>query len=109
MGSNATLNIRLPEELKERGMEVLARQRISVSDAVRQLFCELERSQKLPEFMQSSRIEEAAQEKRRLLREMTGTERKPPDALYPPIESKGHDWKGDWRNHLLEKHGERSL
>lgn len=44
MSATATLNIRLPEELKEHGMQVLARQHISVSEAVRQLFCELERS-----------------------------------------------------------------
>ena len=51
MSATATLNIRLPEELKEHGMQVLARQHISVSEAVQQLFCELSAASKFRSFL----------------------------------------------------------
>ena len=70
MSATATLNIRLPEELKEHGMQVLARQHISVSEAVRQLFCELERSQQVPEFLADASPRDDIQGKRQLLRTM---------------------------------------
>lgn len=66
MSATATLNIRLPEELKEHGMQVLARQHISVSEAVRQLFCELERSQQVPEFLADASPRDDIQGKRQL-------------------------------------------
>ena len=48
MAQLATLNIRLPETLKQHGYEVLRKAGVSPSDAVRQLFEYLEREQKLP-------------------------------------------------------------
>lgn len=104
MGATATLNIRLPEELKEHGMQVLARQHVSVSEAVRQLFCELERSQQLPDFLTSESAASTVESRRALLRTMTGAARPAPDSLVPPIEPAGHDWKEDWHRHLLEKY-----
>lgn len=103
MTATATLNVRIPEDLKDHGMQVLSRQHISVSDAVRQLFSELERSQRVPDFIAEARGETAAQEKRELLRAMTASRRKPQD-LEPPIEPHGHDWREDWHAHLLEKY-----
>ena len=85
MSATATLNIRLPEELKEHGMQVLARQHISVSEAVRQLFCELERSQQVPEFLADASPRDDIQGKRQLLRTMVRASRPTPDALEPPI------------------------
>lgn len=104
MGATATLNIRLPEELKEHGMQVLAKQHISVSEAVRQLFCELESSQQVPDFLADAYPRDDIRGKRQLLRTMVGASRPAPDALEPPITPKGHDWREDWREHLLEKH-----
>lgn len=105
MGATATLNIRLPEELKEHAMQVLAKQRISVSEAVRQFFCEMERSQEVPSFIGEGTMEATIQERRQLLRSMTSATRKAPQDLEPPIEPQGHDWREDWRAHLLEKSG----
>lgn len=105
MGATATLNIRLPEELKEHGKQVLAKRHISVSEAVRQLFCELERSQQVPDFLTGASAGNDIRERRELLRAMVGTTRPAPETLEPPISSAGHDWRGDWHEHLLEKHG----
>lgn len=104
MGATATLNIRLPEELKEHGMQVLSRRHISVSEAVRQLFFELERSQTVPDFIAETAEADANQEKRQLLRAMTSVSRRAPETLEPPAEPHGHDWREDWHAHLLEKH-----
>lgn len=105
MGATATLNIRLPEELKEHGTQVLAKRHISVSEAVRQLFCELERSQQVPDFLADAAPRDDIQGKRKLLRTMVGASRPTPDSLEPPIAPKDHDWHEDWHEHLLEKHG----
>lgn len=104
MSATATLNIRLPEELKEHGMQVLARQNMSISEVVRQLFCELERSQQLPDFLMQGSASGAAESRRKLLRTMVGSRRPAPRALVPPIEPEGHDWREDWRRHLLESY-----
>lgn len=106
MGATATLNVRLPEELKERGMQVLARQHVSVSEAVRQLFCELERSQQVPDFLAQESAASTVEGRRALLRAMTGVARPAPQALVPPIEPAGHDWREDWRLHLLDGYEE---
>ncbi len=105
MGATATLNIRLPEDLKDHGIQVLAKRNISVSEAVRQLFCELERSQQVPDFLEQAGNGSTVEERRELLQTMISAPRKTLDALDPPIEPKGHDWKADWHRHLLEKYG----
>ncbi len=62
----ATLNVRLPEELKERGLQVLEREGVSVSDLVRDLFGYLEENQELPDFaVDSKRMKKADVERRR--------------------------------------------
>lgn len=75
MAATATLNIRLPEDLKEHGMQVLEREGVSVSDLVRDLFRELEETQELPEFAQKRREgskQESIALKRASLRDMVG-------------------------------------
>lgn len=104
MGATATLNIRLPEELKERGIQVLTHNHVSISEAVRRLFLELERSQQLPDCLMEKGTTEVVEEKRQLLRAMTGCVRPTPANLEPPIPSKGHDWQEDWHAHVLEKY-----
>ncbi|MFQ8869067.1 MAG: type II toxin-antitoxin system RelB/DinJ family antitoxin, partial [Eggerthella lenta] len=51
MAATATLNVRLPEDLKDRGAQVLRREGVSVSDAVRGLYEYMEKEQRLPEFI----------------------------------------------------------
>lgn len=48
---DATLNVRLPEDLKEHGMQVLDREGVSVTGLVRGLFAYLEQAQDIPEFL----------------------------------------------------------
>ena len=52
MAATATLNVRLPEDLKDRGAQVLRREGVSVSDAVRGLYEYMEKEQRLPEFIE---------------------------------------------------------
>ena len=104
MSATATLNIRLPEELKERGVQVLARQHISVSEAVRRLFLELERNQEVPDFLLEKSDQEKVDKKRQLLRAMVECVRAVPESLDSPIEASSHDWQQEWHEHLLEKY-----
>ncbi|MBR2790464.1 MAG: type II toxin-antitoxin system RelB/DinJ family antitoxin [Eggerthellaceae bacterium] len=71
MAQQGTLNIRLSESLKRHGCEVLDRQGISTSEAVRALFEYLEREQALPEQLFSP-PQPAADPRRALLRSMVG-------------------------------------
>ena len=93
MSATATLNIRLPEDLKEHGMQVLARENVSVSDLVRSLFQELEETQTLPEFaLRNKRAAEGEiRRKREVLRDMVGVlpaETSPEDARLQRLEYK---------------------
>ncbi len=74
MAGTATLNVRMPEHMKERGMQVLEREGVSVSEVVRDLFCELEATQELPSFVkQKSSLRNGADEGRRsAMRSMIG-------------------------------------
>lgn len=96
MPATATLNVRLSEDLKERGMQVLDREGVSVSDAVRELFCELEKEQTLPSFMKDKATLMAhaeIQRKRDALHSMVG-------AISVPTE---FDAREAWRAHLEAK------
>lgn len=53
MTASATLNVRIDRDLKARGDAVLLREGASVSDAVRELYRYLERSQELPPWMRN--------------------------------------------------------
>ena len=72
MAQLATLNIRLPETLKQHGYEVLRRSGVSPSDAVRQLFEYLEREQKLPADIFDSADDSSADHRRNLLKSLVG-------------------------------------
>ena len=66
MAATATLNVRMPEDLKRNGDIV------SVSDAVRGLYRFLESEQDVPAWVLCERREDAFGERRRLLREIAG-------------------------------------
>ena len=77
-------------------MQVLAREGVSVSDFVRDLFAEMEKTQKLPEFASAKKATEQQeiQRKRELLRSMVGIAPVPPD----------YDYREEWLKHLEWKH-----
>lgn len=72
--ATATLNVRLPEELKERGMQVLNREGISVSEIVRELFLYMEQNQKVPALLkeQSQSIQNETERRKDALRSLIG-------------------------------------
>ena len=99
MAAVATLNVRLPEDLKERGMQVLEREGVSVSELIRDLFRELEATQELPDFVRTREGERSATEaKRAALREFVRLGRAFED-VYTPV-----DPRDAYHEHLLWKH-----
>lgn len=98
MASDAVLNIRLPKSLKEHGNQVLSKNGISVSKAVRRLYEYMEREQALPDVLADDLDKDKSNDKRRLLREIAGVISVPPD----------FDAKQAYRDHLVEKY-EKSL
>lgn len=97
MGTVATINVRLPQDLKEHGMQVLDKTGMSVSDFVRRGFEYMEREQKIPEGLYASTDEEDVLTKRRLLlRQIAGSI----DASFPC------DAKADYHAHLDAKYRE---
>ena len=72
MAQVATLNIRLPETLKQHGYEVLRKSGVSTSDAVRQLFEYLEREQKLPADVFGTETPSPTDSRRVLLQSLVG-------------------------------------
>lgn len=73
MASSAVLNIRLPEDLKRHGNQVLERNGISTSEAVRKLYEYLEREQDIPEFMNDCSNTRQYENRRRALRTIVGS------------------------------------
>lgn len=72
MGATATLNVRLPKELKEHGSQVLDRNGLSVSDAVRGLYEYLQDNQCLPAFLEEASGGSLYERRRELARSMVG-------------------------------------
>ncbi len=79
MAPTATLNVRMPEDLKRNGDMVLARAGVSVSDAVRELYRLLEREQTVPAWLTEGRAEDAFEHRRQLLRSVAGAAAVPSD------------------------------
>ena len=72
MGTTATLNVRLPEELKKHGAQVLDRNGVSVSDAVRGLYEYLQKNQCLPAFLEKAEEKTVYEQRRELARSLVG-------------------------------------
>lgn len=99
MAAVATLNVRLPEDLKERGMQVLEREGVSASELIRDLFRELGETQQLPDFARVRACDRGeAEAKRAALREFVclGRSFEGNDAFDDP--------RNAYREHLLRKH-----
>ncbi len=75
----STLNIRLPQDLKSHGLQVLDRAGISTSEAVRDLFRLLEQEQDVPDWMTSGTSDDVFEERRHLLRKVAGIAGSNPD------------------------------
>ncbi|WP_139652116.1 type II toxin-antitoxin system RelB/DinJ family antitoxin [Raoultibacter phocaeensis] len=77
----ATLNVRMPEDLKRNGDRVLEREGVSVSDAVRGLYRYLEDEQKVPEWLieGTESKDDVFERRRRALRQLVGIVSLPPD------------------------------
>lgn len=88
----ATLNIRLPKELKQHGQQVLDREQVSTSDLIRSLYQYMEEHQEIPSFAKNSAS--ATEEKRRSLQSMAGRIAISEDA------------EAQWREHLGQKYGD---
>jgi DNA-damage-inducible protein J len=75
MMQNATINVRLPQDLKLRGDKVLLRENTSISDVVRAVYGYIAQEQKLPDFLKNPKKDEQqilVEQKRRLLQSMVG-------------------------------------
>lgn len=70
MASNAVLNVRLPEDLKKHGNQVLSRNGISVSQIIRDLYSYMEAEQDIPSFAKPSHKADKFENRRRLLKEI---------------------------------------
>ena len=73
--TTATINVRLPQNLKTGGEAVLEREGVSVSDAVRRLYEFLEKQQVIPECLKTENpgsLQNQIAEKRGLLRNLVG-------------------------------------
>lgn len=102
MGATATLNARLPETLKRHGTQVLERNGVSTTEAVRRLYEYLEREQDVPAWMRADG-QEARAAKRDALRGFVGSVRALPDRS-PDDPRSGDELMRDYRDHLVERH-----
>ena len=71
----ATINVRLPQSIKTDGEAVLAREGVSISQAVRNLYIYLGKQQKIPECIRgigASAPEDKIANKRNVLRTLVG-------------------------------------
>lgn len=96
MAVAGTINARLPEDLKRRGGQVLAREGVSTTQAVRCLYEYLEREQRVPEWMRgdAGACDEVSK-RREKLRSLVGVVDVP----------RGVDARQEYRDYLVEKHG----
>lgn len=79
MASNAVLNIRLPEELKKHGNQVLEREGVSVSQVVRDLYEFMSAEQDVPSFAKHGDAQSKYEKRRETLRKLQGKIRVPHD------------------------------
>jgi DNA-damage-inducible protein J len=73
--ADATINVRIPQSLKEGGEAVLEREGISVSEAIRRFYVFLEHRQKIPDCIRdkgTSSSSDLIAQKRALLKGLAG-------------------------------------
>lgn len=72
MAASATLNVRLPEPLKIHGTQVLEREGLGPSEAIRALYEYMEREQSVPECIKQTDTQDKYAARRKLIREFAG-------------------------------------
>lgn len=72
MAATATLNVRLPEPLKKHGSQVLEREGIGASEAIRALYEYMEREQAIPECIKGANDDDKYARRRALLKSFAG-------------------------------------
>lgn len=77
MLADATLNVRLNKDLKQRGDAVLAREGISTTRAVRMLYQYLDQNQEVPAWIKENDTEDTYELRRKNMRELVGIARGP--------------------------------
>lgn len=97
MAANAVLNIRLPEDLKRHGNQVLDKNNVSISQVVRDLYKYMETEQDIPSFAKPNEDSDKFERRRRLLETLDKSPNIPDDLDLKRI-------KGD---RLMKKYGER--
>lgn len=78
MSAEATLNVRLPCDLKQRGDAVLSREGVSASKAVRALYRYIDQEQQLPEWLNGGG-EDVYQKRREGIHRLVGVVSLPED------------------------------
>lgn len=101
MAATGTLNIRLDRNLKESGMQVLERNNVSVSEAVRRLFVSMAQTQELPECICTEGANSTVTNQRQAnFRFSVASFRELPNNP----ETEGLTSAEIWHQHLLEKY-----
>lgn len=99
MAATETINVRLPEDLKRQGTQVLKQNGISLSEAIRRMLEYLNQEQMVPEWMLAADASlNSVQVKRQKLRFLAGSCPVDPDV----------DAKEVYRAHLLEEHSPKA-
>jgi addiction module RelB/DinJ family antitoxin len=70
--ADATLNVRLNKDLKQRGDSVLAREGISTTHAVRMFYQYLDQNQEVPTWVKENNAEDTYELRRKRMRELVG-------------------------------------
>ena len=95
MGTAANINLRLPDSLKQHGNQVLERNGVSTTEAIRKLYEYLERNQDIPSWMKKEKPLTKYEKRRAIARKYAGAD----------FVSKDTDARAEYRDHLMERYG----
>ncbi|WP_350455355.1 type II toxin-antitoxin system RelB/DinJ family antitoxin [Slackia heliotrinireducens] len=98
MEAGTTINVRMPESLKQGGMQVLDRLNVSPTELVRSVYRYLQNEQSLPSCLDIAQDDDMTlyQRRRMLLRSVAGTLELPD----------GYDFDADKEARIMEKYGD---
>lgn len=78
MAADATLNVRMPQDLKERGESVFSREGVSTSKAVRGLYQYVDKLQRIPDWLREGE-DDVYETRRRGMKDLVGIVTLPDD------------------------------
>ncbi len=73
MTSDAVLNVRLPQDLKDQGSRVLKKNHVTVTGVIRRLYEYMEREQKIPDCLIEDEQIPLREKRRQILRSVAGS------------------------------------